>query len=234
MNHAEAVREMAAERYLLNELTPEVRDAFEEHMFDCPQCALDVRAGAAFVDEARAQLPQIVAGSPVAKNPVAAREQGRQWFAWLRPAFAVPVMAALLIVVGYQNLVTLPALHKSATQPHIVPLAQLYGATRGVTRILISADRAYGIALPVDLSPEPSVGNYATFSFELGDPQGKLTWEGSVPASAQTSSGDLQLSVVVPGGVLENGTYTMAVYGITANGQRTMVARYVFDVALSK
>ena len=31
MDHNQAIKEMAAERYLLNELTPELRDAFEEH-----------------------------------------------------------------------------------------------------------------------------------------------------------------------------------------------------------
>ena len=42
MTHSEAVQQMAAERYLLDELAPDVRDAFEEHMFDCQECALDV------------------------------------------------------------------------------------------------------------------------------------------------------------------------------------------------
>ena len=32
------------------------------------------------------------------------------WLAWLRPAFAVPVFALLLAVVGYQNFVTVPRL----------------------------------------------------------------------------------------------------------------------------
>ena len=57
MDHSEAVEQMLAERYLLNELPPEMRDAFEEHMFDCPECAFDMRAGAAFIDEAKLQLP---------------------------------------------------------------------------------------------------------------------------------------------------------------------------------
>ena len=39
MNHTEAVEQMAAEGYLLNELTPDARDAFEEHVFDCAECA---------------------------------------------------------------------------------------------------------------------------------------------------------------------------------------------------
>ena len=53
MNHSEAVEQMTSERYLLNELAPDARDAFEEHVFDCPECALNLRAGALFVHEAK-------------------------------------------------------------------------------------------------------------------------------------------------------------------------------------
>ena len=64
MDHSQAVEQMAAERYLLNELTPEAREAFEEHVFDCHECAMDIRAAAAFVDEAKIQLPALVRPLP--------------------------------------------------------------------------------------------------------------------------------------------------------------------------
>jgi anti-sigma factor RsiW len=35
MKHEEAVQQLAIERYLLDELTPELREQFEEHLFDC-------------------------------------------------------------------------------------------------------------------------------------------------------------------------------------------------------
>ena len=35
MDHDEAVRQKATERYLLDELDAEIRDQFEEHLFDC-------------------------------------------------------------------------------------------------------------------------------------------------------------------------------------------------------
>ena len=49
MSHDEAVRCFAAEQYLLEELTPELREEFEQHLFDCHECAIDLRAGAAFL-----------------------------------------------------------------------------------------------------------------------------------------------------------------------------------------
>ena len=57
MDHQEAVRQKATERYLLDELDPELRDQFEEHLFDCQDCALDVRAAQ------RTVLPITPAGS---------------------------------------------------------------------------------------------------------------------------------------------------------------------------
>jgi len=234
MNHSEAVKEMAAERYLLDELAPDVRDAFEEHMFDCPDCALDVRCGTSFIGEAKAQLPVIGLGSPAAKKISLPRENDKQWFAWLRPAFAVPVMATLLVVIGYQNLVTLPALHDSIKQPRIVQVAPLYGATRGGSHATITADRVNGIALPVEISLDSAEASFTSYSFELRNAQGKSVWTSSVPAPAQNPSGDTQFSIVVPGAMLENGTYTLTVSGTASHGEQNVVQRYVFDVVLSK
>src|SRR5678809_1260477 len=101
MDHDEAVRQKATERYLLDELDPELRDQFEEHLFDCQDCALDLRAGAMFVEQTKVILSEIPAVS-VARVPAAAAAKPG-WLAWLRPAFAVPVLALLLVVIAYQN-----------------------------------------------------------------------------------------------------------------------------------
>ena len=54
MDHNEALQLQAAEKYVLGELSPPLRDEFEEHFFECQECALDVKAAAGFVDNARA------------------------------------------------------------------------------------------------------------------------------------------------------------------------------------
>lgn len=233
MTHSEAVQQMAAERYLLDELTPDVRDAFEEHMFDCQECALDVRSGSMFVEEAKEQLPTLPASS--AAEGARKSASGRaEWFSWLRPAFAVPVFAALLLVVGYQNLVTIPALHTEADQPHIVLNAPLYGATRGGGHTAITADGAHGISLPIDLPVESGVSNYASYAFDLVDPQGKRVWSGSVAAPSQQSGSDRQLSVVIPGSMLQTGTYSLTMFGVGENGSRAELERQAFDLSLTK
>src|SRR3984893_19526268 len=108
MDHDEAVRTNVTERYLLDELDPEMRDQFEEHLFDCQDRALDGRAAAMFVEQSKAILSERPEAGPV-KAPVPV-SKAAGWFAWLRPAFAVPVFALLLAMVGYQHFVTAPRL----------------------------------------------------------------------------------------------------------------------------
>ena len=58
MDHTAVVRQKMTERYLLDELDSEVRDEFEEHYFDCPECAQDIRAGAQFVAHSKIVLAE--------------------------------------------------------------------------------------------------------------------------------------------------------------------------------
>ena len=60
MDHNEAVRLKTTERYLLQELDPEQLEQFEEHFFDCPECALDVRTTAKFLQQAKHLLAEPV------------------------------------------------------------------------------------------------------------------------------------------------------------------------------
>jgi hypothetical protein len=232
MDHSEAVQQMSAERYLLDELTLDAREAFEEHFFDCPECALDLRAGAAFVDGAKAQLPGLSGARPAPVPSRSLKIKREWWLSWLQPAFAAPAFAMLLLVVGYQNLVTLPALRDSASQPRLLPWAPLRGATRGAP-LDLAADRRHGVALPVDLPPQPSTDAYASYSFDLYDPQGKLAWTGAAPAAADDAGGAQRLSLVIPGAMLRSGAYTVAVSGVAAHGERTEIDRYVFNLHLT-
>jgi hypothetical protein len=235
MDHCEAVQKMAAERYLLNEMTPDEREAFEDHLFECPECALDLRSGAAFVEEAKAQLPELTSALP-APAPSRSREsrtKRKWWQAWLQPAFAAPVFATLLLVIGYQNLVTYPALRAKASQPSILAWAPLHGATRGAAQQTVTADHRHGVALPVDLPPQPGMGAYASYAFDLYDPQGKLAWSGVVPAQADEAGDGQRISLVIPGTMLRNGTYTIAVAGIAAHGERTEIDRYAVELRLA-
>src|SRR5258708_32655212 len=58
MDHDVVVREQVTEKYLLNELDPEARDQFEQHFFDCQQCAFDIRAASEFLGLTRRVLAE--------------------------------------------------------------------------------------------------------------------------------------------------------------------------------
>ena len=222
MNHEQAIQEMATERYLLDELTPELRDAFEEHMFECPECALDVRAGNVFLSEAKIQLPQIAAQAVREPAREPARSKKPWWSLFTMPAFAAPVFAALLAVVVFQNVATIPALRSAAKEPRIIPFSSLHADTRGAESTLVQADPKHGALVLIDV-PQ----GYSSYEIALNDPDGKRFWTTTVPAQTGT------LPMVIPGAGLIQGSYTLNLAGISPQGARTELGRRVLDVHLS-
>src|SRR2546428_642297 len=95
MDHSEAVRLQAAVKYVLGELPPAQRDEYEEHCFDCAECALDLKAAAVFVDTTR-EVMRAERQDSVERNAMPPRSG---WFSWFRPVVAVPAFAVLLLVI---------------------------------------------------------------------------------------------------------------------------------------
>ena len=133
MDHSEAVQLRATEKYLLGDLPTDQREAFEDHFFACTECAQDVKTAAVFIDNARAALREA---------PVPARQfqpaRQKSWWGWLQPAWGLAAAAAILAVVGYQNLVTIPHLKTemaAATTPQALTSFNLTTAgSRGAMR----------------------------------------------------------------------------------------------------
>jgi hypothetical protein len=223
MDHSDAVRLKATERYLLNELEPDQLDQFEEHLFDCPDCALDVRAAAMFLEQSRNVLSQ--PADPVAvRGPVPAIPS---WLAWLRPAYAIPVMAVLLAVIGYQNLVTYPQLQNALHRPQVMPWASVNVGTWGASGPVITAAPGQGFLLFVRIPPD---GTCARYTADLYNPAGKLEWSLPFPANA----GQDQWPMQVPGSNWQAGTYTLTVHGITVTGESKDLGRTSFELQLQK
>ncbi|HEX4066362.1 MAG TPA: zf-HC2 domain-containing protein [Acidobacteriaceae bacterium] len=218
---------MATERYLLGELNPEMREAFEAHFFECQECAMDLRAAAAFVDEAKVQLAEPAASSTAAPKTT---PRQRDWFGWLRPAIAVPVFAALLLMIGYQNFATIPSLRSAASEPRLAPWATLHVGTRDGGPMPVVADPKAGAVVLIDV---PETAEYTSFDFALQDPQGKQRWTQTLAASA-TENGQRSLSLLIPGFGLQQGAYTLTISGITAQGSRTPLDRRVLDIRFDR
>ena len=222
MDHNDAVGQKATERYLLDELDPELKDQFEEHLFDCQDCALDVRAAAMFVEQTKVVLAEPPAASEV-RVPAKETEPTRGWFAWFRPAFAVPVLALLLAVIGYQNFVTYPHLMEAANQPQVGPWASVNVSTRGTATTTIKPRPGEGFGLLVNLPPEDG---FASYTADLYNPAGKLEWSG--PIAAPTAEEGRQIYIL--GGHRQSGIYTLVVTGITAAGENREISRHPIDV----
>jgi anti-sigma factor RsiW len=235
MNHDEAVQEKATERYLLDELSPELREVFEEHMFDCQECAFDVRAGNVFLTEAKAQLPAIVAAAAELARPEpspqanpAPRQPKKPWWSFLTaPAFAAPAFAMLLGVLAFQNVSTIPSLRSAATEPRLLPWSSLHMGTRGAEPTVVQADRKQGAVILIELSQQPV---YTSYAVDLYDPQGKRIWTQTVTASSPNDGEAGTLSLLIPGAGLEQGSYALSLAGISPQGARTELGRRALDV----
>jgi hypothetical protein len=225
MDHDVVVRQKMTERYLLGELDSGARDEFELHFFDCPDCALDVRAGALFVEQSKVVLAKkseaVSVGSPV-PLPVLTKPG---WFTWLRPAFAAPLMVLLLAVIGYQNLVTYPQLQLAANSPHLLPWASVNVGTWGSGGPVISIPPGKGFLLFVRIPPD---GSYSSYVADLHNPAGKVEWSLTIPAS----SGQDQWPVQVPGVNRAAGSYILVVRGVTVAGESKEVGRASFELQI--
>lgn len=222
MDHSEANRLMASEKYLLDELSLTEMEEFEEHLFGCHDCAMDVRAGSVFLAQGKAEL----ASSPANAGRIPAEVRPSHGFSWWRAAFAIPAMAILLIVVGYQNLVTYPALKGALAEnraPRILPAAALVSsATRGAEPTVVEVRADEPFLLPLDIPPQNA---YQSYVVELQNPAGVVQW--SLPVSSESVKNTLTIGAP---GVDKAGRYEVVVLGRSANGETSEVGRYPFEL----
>jgi hypothetical protein len=133
MEHEKAGQNLAVECYLLGEMNQEEQQAFETHYFECAVCANDLRAASQFIEEAR----EIFASDPrPAPPPRVAIEQPSpwSWSGWLRPQYAMALIAILAVAVGVESLDTIPSLrHRldDESAPRVVNPTFLRPQTRG-------------------------------------------------------------------------------------------------------
>jgi hypothetical protein len=229
MDHETVVRQKMTEKYLLQELDPAMRDEFEEHYFDCTDCAVDVRAGALFIDQSKivlAQKPETIS----ARLPVPASVRSG-WLAGLRgllrPTLALPVMALLLAVIGYQNLVTYPQLTRQLNSPRVLAYATVTVGTYGSGGPVITPEPGKGFLLFVRIPP--TVG-YSLYTADLYGPSGTLEWSLTIPATP----GQDQWPIQIPGANRESGSYTLSAHGVTASGERQDIGRASFELQIQK
>lgn len=170
----------------------------------------------------------VPAVAPAKPGWLAALDSGLR--SMLRPVFAVPVLALLLAVIGYQNLVTYPQMTRqlnSLNSPQLLPWGAVNVGTYGSEGPVIVTRPGEGFLLFVRIPPE---GGYSHYTAELYNPARKVEWSLTIPA---TSAQD-QWPVRVPGASREAGNYTLTVRGVTATGDIKEVGRASFELQIQK
>lgn len=189
MDHKEAVDTMAAQRYILDELSPAERDGFEEHYFGCADCAADVRDGAQIADTIRN-----------GKSSRAALAPRRSRAGWLAAAAAVP----LLVFLGYQNVMLRSALvaSRSVQVMHSISLLNAESRGGGEDNVVDDASRPFGIY--ADIPPRANATRYV---LTIVDSNGRVfVTQAITPEQARES-----VQLVVPGNSLAPGHYSVRV-----------------------
>jgi hypothetical protein len=229
MDHAEATSLRATERYLLGELDERERDAFEEHFFECAECAESVRSATTFLAGARPLLegskPAAVSKltlPPTARTAAAPRRRG--YFA------AVSGLAAVLCLAAYQGLVVIPRLRgevQDLGSLRAVP-SRFLTVSRGEapTVSVAAADRELALTLSQSFeTPFPA------YRCELRDASERALVVGTLTPRSATD----ELEVLLPLVGLPSGAYTLVVEGVETGGSaqrpgRAPVARYAFKI----
>jgi Putative zinc-finger len=227
MDHAEAVRSKAAERYLLGEMTPSAREEYEEHFFGCVECAQDVQAGAVFVDAAR----DVLGSEGISAMPVKPERKPSLWTLILRPAFAIPAMALLLFVVGYQNLRTIPQMRSEVARSNSAQVPEMFSLLGANSRggetleVTVPRDREFGFYVDIPSSEQFS---YYTLGIESDGGRTGLSSEVSAQEAKET------VHFVAPPSRLSSGKYSLVVRGYDPQKSSTVdVVRYPFILKVS-
>jgi hypothetical protein len=226
MNHQEALREMAVERYLLGELSGASLDSFEEHLFECPECAMDVKSGGSFIDAARTELS--VPWTMTASHPKSARK----WTSWFTsPWILAPAFAACLLVLAFQTFVLQPRMKLELAQaqaPAVLnPLVLANAGARGdsIPEIVTPAHRSFVISLDV-----PTTGGFSSYLCSLVAPDGTLLWQTSIsPEQARDA-----LLISMPTDKTRQGLNTFLIQGLSAGGTLEDLTKYKFRVKIQK
>jgi hypothetical protein len=207
MTHLEAVDTLASERYLLGEMSELEQQAFEEHYFDCSECAEGVRVEALLTDAVRDGLldaPRVT----TFPRPAPVR---RSW----RWSVALPWAAAatLAVITGYQSLALKRV--QPLTGPIALAPATVRPASRGEDSVVVMPRDASGVTLAIDLGGATPGGE---LQYELLQAGGSAVAAGRVPAP----QAGVPLLLLIPSNLLKSSARYTLVMRDSSNASLTL------------
>ena len=221
MTHQEAVDTLATERYLLDEMSDENRQTFEEHYFECETCADDLRVATAMLQGAKAGFAGVSTMDNVV--PMTPRQSVTRTTAWYR-SVALPwaAAAALAVVAGYQSLWVAPALRQASAPVALVPVT-LRPQSRGAEAV-VPVDRQGGpVVLAIEVNDAPQGGQV---TYDLSSTDGRQVVSGRAAAPAPGSP----LLLLIPSSTLVGSMhYILSVHD--AGPPARTLGEYRFEVS---
>lgn len=150
--------------------------------------------------------------------------------AWLKPIVAVPAFAVLLLVLAYQNAVTIPEAKKEAGSS----AGQLFSSsfplqmanTRGGEEVKVRVHPNESFAVKFDFTPAKRFSRYLC---QLRDESGRSVLQAEVPGTTINQ----EAQFVVPTGRVTPGKYILVFTGVPAShdkGTHEEVLRLGFSV----
>jgi hypothetical protein len=240
MEHSYIEKNALVDRYLNRRLGVEERAAFEEHFLDCRQCLDQLKFAEALQNGIRA-----FAADPVSLGEVPSRVSFWKWFAGAWWRIAVPVAAALLIVLlpvavlvqRYRNKAAGAEIAAADMRANYAALQrQLDQAKRAATVFILSATRESGsettqkIPIPptpqwIVLAMEHDVSQFRSYRATLLEKAGRTIWQSDV---IEPGSPDA-IGISFPSSLLMPGDYSVRLEGIAPGGQTELVATMSFQ-----
>jgi len=212
MEHAEARDTHAIDRYLLGELTAAEADAFEEHYFDCAECAEELRSGMQFMDGGRKVARE--ASAPAIAPVVPISEHRSRRMTWIPAAAA----AVLVLAIGTPLLMK----QRAAGAPSF-EIASQHSFLLSESRSAGTVPTLNGNAPIVLWADVPSEPTYSRYEARLQQPDGKVL---ALPFTPDPNGEATPLTVRG----LSAGSHELVIVGTDPAGQHAEIARHRFIV----
>jgi hypothetical protein len=224
MDHLDADKTKAVERYVLGDLSVSEVEEFERHFFDCPQCSEELRTLTLFQANAQAVFgEQDLAPIPAR---VHAPESAAGWWRGFSPLFwngqwwksGAMALAALIIGVfaGYMTF----GMHEAGQ----VGSFPLYAQARGEETVVSPAAASKFYTLYFDKTWE---GDYSSYRAVLRDSSGAEKFTAPITPGAP---GEVMV-MLVPTHQIPAGKYVLVMTGANA-GKETELARFPFTLKI--
>jgi hypothetical protein len=216
MSHEQVTCSRAVERYVLGELTPEEREAFENHYFDCRDCYEQVKLEMQFLSRSR----QVLDPEP---------EKG--WLARLlgdlrrpAPAFACALLLCTLGMSVYQQSIIADLGRPRVEAAHLVFHGQSRSGVRSAqSPKLVNVSRKGNISLTVQFTPTPE---YSSYEARILSGSGRVQYSLPLPDTGLEEGS----TVTLPASTLRPEKYSIVVEGSNHDGVKEEIAGGDFEL----